>query len=123
MPPDSSTSIRTGLCAWVITVIVGASWQLATRFGVTTSLTPIDLALLRYVIPTFVLLPILLRQGCGTKGKPIWVLAFIVIGGGLPFGLLGMVGAQFAPASHMGCLLYTSPSPRDLSTSRMPSSA
>ena len=24
---------------------------------------------------------------------------------------------------HMGCLLYTSPSPRDLSTSRMPSSA
>ena len=25
--------------------------------------------------------------------------------------------------SFMGCLLYTSPSPRDLSTSRMPSSA
>ena len=24
---------------------------------------------------------------------------------------------------HVGCLLYTSPSPRDLSTSRMPSSA
>ena len=24
---------------------------------------------------------------------------------------------------HAGCLLYTSPSPRDLSTSRMPSSA
>ena len=26
-------------------------------------------------------------------------------------------------AIHIGCLLYTSPSPRDLSTSRMPSSA
>ena len=26
-------------------------------------------------------------------------------------------------ASYHGCLLYTSPSPRDLSTSRMPSSA
>ena len=26
-------------------------------------------------------------------------------------------------AAKMGCLLYTSPSPRDLSTSRMPSSA
>ena len=26
-------------------------------------------------------------------------------------------------AIYMGCLLYTSPSPRDLSTSRMPSSA
>ena len=28
-----------------------------------------------------------------------------------------------APDSQWGCLLYTSPSPRDLSTSRMPSSA
>ena len=27
------------------------------------------------------------------------------------------------PTHRMGCLLYTSPSPRDLSTSRMPSSA
>ena len=27
------------------------------------------------------------------------------------------------PEEHVGCLLYTSPSPRDLSTSRMPSSA
>ena len=31
---------------------------------------------------------------------------------------------SFTPASYKeGCLLYTSPSPRDLSTSRMPSSA
>ena len=29
----------------------------------------------------------------------------------------------FKEASDSGCLLYTSPSPRDLSTSRMPSSA
>ena len=28
-----------------------------------------------------------------------------------------------SPINLMGCLLYTSPSPRDLSTSRMPSSA
>ena len=27
------------------------------------------------------------------------------------------------PEDYQGCLLYTSPSPRDLSTSRMPSSA
>ena len=30
---------------------------------------------------------------------------------------------QVALACSFGCLLYTSPSPRDLSTSRMPSSA
>ena len=31
--------------------------------------------------------------------------------------------ANFADANLKDCLLYTSPSPRDLSTSRMPSSA
>ena len=34
-----------------------------------------------------------------------------------------MVERDFAPRGRMACLLYTSPSPRDLSTSRMPSSA
>ena len=40
------------------------------------------------------------------------------------FGVL-RVSKAFAPVlqSNGGCLLYTSPSPRDLSTSRMPSSA
>ena len=33
------------------------------------------------------------------------------------------VGAGMSSTSDGGCLLYTSPSPRDLSTSRMPSSA
>ena len=52
-----------------------------------------------------------LRQG--------WIVAVCAV-------LLGMMGS--ALADHHGeqawtCLLYTSPSPRDLSTSRMPSSA
>ena len=36
---------------------------------------------------------------------------------------LAMVFQSYALYPHMSCLLYTSPSPRDLSTSRMPSSA
>ena len=55
---------------------------------------------------------------------------------GLGAGCLGTMGTmsrKFIPQAHAGshiewrgdmiCLLYTSPSPRDLSTSRMPSSA
>ena len=34
-----------------------------------------------------------------------------------------VAGKPIAPNSSISCLLYTSPSPRDLSTSRMPSSA
>ena len=44
------------------------------------------------------------------------------IGGGAHSGLAALTGAAIAVAGN-GCLLYTSPSPRDLSTSRMPSSA
>ena len=39
------------------------------------------------------------------------------------FGTLDQVHPQLAAVLYAGCLLYTSPSPRDLSTSRMPSSA
>ena len=49
-------------------------------------------------------------------------------GTALPFALnlaaMGEAAAQAAPGDdYKACLLYTSPSPRDLSTSRMPSSA
>ena len=36
---------------------------------------------------------------------------------------IGMVFQNYALFPHMTCLLYTSPSPRDKSSSRMPSSA
>ena len=37
--------------------------------------------------------------------------------------LKNVEGVTLSPEYHWVCLLYTSPSPRDLSTSRMPSSA
>ena len=44
---------------------------------------------------------------------------------GAKHGLEGMLNEDFVDLSNLSeaCLLYTSPSPRDLSTSRMPSSA
>ncbi len=38
-------------------------------------------------------------------------------------GLLSKLPDEHRPGEDLICLLYTSPSPRDLSTSRMPSSA
>lgn len=94
-----------GILAWVATAGIVTAWQLATRWGVTTSLTPLDLALLRYGIPGVFLAPLLWRRGVYAVDRPWWLTALIVFGGGLPFGLLGMAGAQFAPAAHMGALL------------------
>jgi len=53
-----------------------------------------------------------------------WLASHIVRG--TAFGLVGdmVIGVIGAFVGHwLICLLYTSPSPRDLSTSRMPSSA
>jgi len=39
------------------------------------------------------------------------------------FAIVGFARSEMSDAAFQDCLLYTSPSPRDLSTSRMPSSA
>ena len=55
----------------------------------------------------------------GTSGIPAQSWAWIIVG-----SLVGsFFGTLLAKKVPMTCLLYTSPSPRDLSTSRMPSSA
>ena len=40
-----------------------------------------------------------------------------------PDKMLTIINKNFEPETPLGCLLYTSPSPRDRQKSRMPSSA
>ena len=66
-------------------------------------------------------LPVTLARGHGarvtdTRGRAYWDFY-----GGHAVTLLGQAHPRWVEA--LTCLLYTSPSPRDLSTSRMPSSA
>ncbi|MBI3505588.1 MAG: DMT family transporter [Proteobacteria bacterium] len=98
-------SFAVGIAAALAASAIGASWQVATRFGVTSVLTPIDLALLRYGVPAVALLPLLLRRGLWPTAAPNWLAAPILLGAGLPFGLVAMAGASFAPVAHMGALL------------------
>ena len=56
--------------------------------------------------------------GQSLKISPLLVLFAVTVGGAY-FGILGM----FLAVPVIACLLYTSPSPRDRSLSRMPSSA
>lgn len=95
----------TGTGAAIAAALLGVGWQLLTRHGVTTTLGPLDLAWLRYGIPALVLLPLVWRVGLRPRGVPGWRLAVLVAGGGLPFGLLVVGGAQFAPAAHMGVFM------------------
>jgi len=98
-------SLLSGALAALAAALIGSSWQLLTRHGVTTTLGPIEIALLRYGIPALVLLPVLWRSLSRMHAVSRTRLAVIVAGGGLPVGLLVFSGARLAPASHMGVFM------------------
>ena len=68
---------------------------------------------------------------CPDEPNPTGQIALTISGGTMPYTILWEDGSTINPISNLSCgdsysytcLLYTSPSPRDLSTSRMPSSA
>jgi drug/metabolite transporter (DMT)-like permease len=92
--------------AALVATLIASSWQLASRHGVTTNLGPLDLALMRYGIPALLLCPLHFRKGFEVpKGAPRIALVLLVLGGGLPFGLLVLAGARWAPASHIGVFM------------------
>ncbi len=85
--------------------LISGGWQVATRYATTSTIAPADLIVLRYGIPALLLLPIVLRSGLLPAGVSRPVLALMICGAGLPFGLLAMTGTQFAPSAHMGVLM------------------
>jgi drug/metabolite transporter (DMT)-like permease len=91
--------------AGVTTALIGASWQIVSRSAVLTPLGPLELAVLRYLLPAVLLLPITLRAGLLPVAVPRALLAVLVCGSGLPFGLLAFAGTRFAPAAHMGVMI------------------
>jgi drug/metabolite transporter (DMT)-like permease len=94
-----------GWLAALAAALIGSGWQIASRHGVTTTLGPLELAVLRYVIPALVLLPWLPRSGLLAKPPSFRHVVLLVLGGGLPFGLVVLAGAQWAPAAHIGVFM------------------
>lgn len=95
-----------GLLAALAAAFVGSAWQLVSRHGVTTTLGPMELALMRYGIPALLLSPLWFFGRTRTALKVSRLArVLLVLGGGLPFGLLVLAGAQWAPASHMGIFM------------------
>ncbi len=94
-----------GLLAASAAIVIGSGWQLVSRYGVTTTLGPVDLALMRYGIPALLLGPLHFRRGFLPPTASRRALVVMVLGGGLPFGLLVLAGARWAPAAHIGVVL------------------
>ena len=99
-----------GAAAALATVLLWAAGLVATRFGVTGSLSFWDVIFLRLALPALLLIPILPRFARKASGVPaggsrtFWFVVMI-LGAGLPFMLIGSGGMVFAPAAHAGALM------------------
>ncbi len=94
-----------GVLCGVAVALIWSSWSVATRFAVTTSLGPHDVTFLRFGVSALLLWPVLVRNGLGIQQIGIVRLLVMVLGAGVPFMLLGSIGMQCAPASHVATLM------------------
>jgi len=82
---------------------IWSGWIVVARLGLQTSLTPWDIAALRFSVAGLLLLPYVLVKGLALE-RLGWIgLVAIVLGGGAPV-LLANAGLLFAPAAHAGAL-------------------
>jgi len=85
-------------------VCIWASFIVVSRLGVQTSLTPWDIAAIRFSVAGLLLLPLLVSKGLALDRLGWTGVAAIVLGCGAPMVLLVNIGLLFAPAAHGGAL-------------------
>jgi drug/metabolite transporter (DMT)-like permease len=103
--PTTADYVRGSLYG-VAAVAIWASWVVAVRLGLRTSLTPWDITAIRFGVAGLILLPYLMKQGLAVDRLGGVGLAAIALGGGAPMVLLSYGGLLFAPAAHAASL-YT----------------
>ena len=94
----------TGYAAAAVTVLIWASYPVATRAGVTGSFAPQELILLRFGVGALLFLPYLalqfraIRRDAWLRGVPLTLFQ------GAGMAALVICGLQFAPANHAAAL-------------------
>jgi drug/metabolite transporter (DMT)-like permease len=99
-PSEYARGALYGLAA----VCIWAAFIVVSRLGVTTSLTPWDVAAIRFSVAGLLLSPYLTRKGLALDRLGWTGLAAIIAGCGAPMVLLVNGGLLFAPAAHGGAL-------------------
>ncbi|MDM9620017.1 DMT family transporter [Rhizobium sp. S96] len=97
--------LATGYAGAVVTVLIWATWILATRHSAATRLGTVDLGLIRYGVPALALAPVWLRTGLLPKSVPLTLLAIMVAGAGAVFFQLTTAAIHSTPAASAGILL------------------
>ena len=100
-----SNPVTAGYAGAVVTVLIWATWVLATRHTAATPLSTIDIGLIRFGVPAILLAPIWLRTGLLPKGVPLKLLVVMVAGAGALFFQVTAAALHATPAAPGGILL------------------
>jgi drug/metabolite transporter (DMT)-like permease len=104
MQQSSQSKFVRGALYGLVAVIIWAAFIVVSRLGVRTSLTPWDVAAIRFGTAGLLLLPYLMKKGLALD-RLGWIgLVAISVGCGAPMVLLVNAGLLFAPAAHGGAL-------------------
>jgi drug/metabolite transporter (DMT)-like permease len=105
VPQNPTTSeYARGALYGIAAVSIWAAFIVVARFGLQTSLTPWDIAAIRFGVAGSLLLPYAVSRGLALERLGWTGLMAIVIGCGAPMVLLANAGLLFAPAAHAGAL-------------------
>lgn len=99
-----NTRYTRGAAYGLAAVCIWAAFIVVSRLGVQTSLTPWDVAAIRFSVAGLLLMPYLWSKGLALDRLGWTGVAAIVMGCGAPMVLLVNVGLLFAPAAHGGAL-------------------
>jgi len=99
---DVAQYLRGAACG-LAAVSIWSGWIVVARLGLRTSLTPWDIAGIRFGVAGLLMLPLVFMRGLALDRLGWRGLAAIVLGGAAPVFLANW-GLLFAPAAHAGAL-------------------
>lgn len=88
-----------------LTLVIWASFSLSIRAIGASTLTPSDVALIRFLVPALLLAPFVASRLRTLKRLPLKCWAMISLGAGLPFFLIASMGGRFTSAAHVSALI------------------
>ena len=96
-----------GAAAAVAAMLIYGGQFVVSRWSMQRTLSPWDLAAVRFTVAGLLCLPFVLRRGAGVSGGRLLVLAAAV---GAPYTLILFAGLSLAPAAH-GAIIVTGGTP------------
>src|SRR5262245_52118553 len=99
----TSSAYTRGALYGLAAVSIWAGNIVVAGLGLRSSLTPWDIAALRFLVAGLGLLPFLLHRGCAFD-RLGWIGLAALVLGGAPTVVLTNYGLLFAPAAHAGAL-------------------